>query len=240
MAERNQQIDGLVIKRQNLGEADRILTIYSPTVGKVQVMARGVRRGKSKLAGHLEPFIETRINLARGHRLDVVTGAQGQKYYRLDTSPLEVITTAYLIIEMIDRLSPEAQANEQVYELVLQSLGGLADGLDYHLVKHYFFVKYLYLTGHQPNLAVDQAINQDKLFLRFDNGAIVGQVALGQPAEAISVEIIKLWRLIYGNDLAQVSRIGQVTSILPSAQELIERFYEYHLHTHFKSAQILH
>ena len=228
---------GLVIKRHNLGEADRILTVFTSELGKMRVVAKGVRRGRSKLAGHLEPFVESEMQLARGRNLDVVTGARGQRYYRLDQNNLETITTAYLCLEVIDRLMAEEQVSKTVYELLAEVLGGLEGGVNYILARHYFFVKFLYLTGQQPN--VEARDGASEYFLNFDAGVISSQAQEGQEARPITREIIKLWRLIYGNDLAQIYRLGGVERHLPAAQELIELFYDYHLHTRFRSEKIL-
>lgn len=228
---------GLVLKRHNLGEADRILTIFSGELGKLRVVAKGVRRGRSKLAGHLEPFVETELHLARGRNLDVVTGARGQRYYLINQDSLETITTAYLCLEIIDRLMADEQVSEPVYALVGEVLAGLEGGINYLLARHYFFVKFLYLTGQQPNMETTDEIQE--YFLNFDAGVISGQVQEGQEARPIAKEIIKLWRLIYGNDLAQISRLGGVGQHLAAAQELIELFYDYHLHTRFRSEKIL-
>ena len=237
MRARNYKVEGLVIKRHNLGEADRILTVFSRELGKLRVVAKGVRRGKSKLAGHLEPFVATEIQLVHGRNLDVVTGAQGQRYYRLDHDSLEVITTAYLCLEVIDRLMAEQQAGEAVYELLGEVLSGLEESLNHLIVRHYFFVKFLFLTGQQPNMEAEDETGE--YFLDFDDGVITSRPKEGQAAKPIAKEIIKLWRLIYGNDLAQISRLGGVSTHLATAQELIELFYDYHLHTRFRSEQIL-
>lgn len=234
---RNYKTRGFIIKRHNLGEADRILVIFSHNLGKIRVVAKGVRRGKSKLAGHLEPYIETELHLAKGRNLDVVTGARGQRYYRLDGKSLEVVSTAYLLLEVIDQLMAEGQASQLVYDLLNESLASLETGVDYELTRHYFFVKFLALTGQQPNLALSEEAEQ--YYLYFDNGVIKTERLEGQAQRTIAPSVIKLWRLIYGNDLDQISRIGGVNGHLAEAQELIELFYEYHLHIRFKSEWIL-
>ena len=233
----NYKVTGLVIKRHNLGEADRILTVFSKELGKLRVVAKGVRRGKSKLAGHLEPFIETEVQLVKGRNLDVVTGARGQKYYRLDGVSLEVVTTAYLLLEVIDRLLAEEQVNEAVYELLRESLNGLEVGLEHDLVRHYFFVKFLVLTGHQPDLQTGDG--EGLYYLHFDSGSVRSKLSASQMGRPIERSIIKLWRLIYKCNLEFLGRVNGASEHLAAAQELIELFYEYHLHVRFKSEQIL-
>ncbi|MDI6814588.1 MAG: DNA repair protein RecO, partial [Dehalococcoidales bacterium] len=73
---RNYQTEAIIIKKIKLGEADRILTLYTPHLGKIRAVARGVRRPRSKLAGHLELLTHSLVSLARGRNLDTITGSQ--------------------------------------------------------------------------------------------------------------------------------------------------------------------
>jgi len=73
---RNYQTEAIIIKKVKLGEADRILTLYTPGYGKIEAVAKGVRRPKSKMAGHLELLTCSQIRLARGRNLDTIIGSQ--------------------------------------------------------------------------------------------------------------------------------------------------------------------
>ena len=73
---RSYQTEAIIIKKIKLGEADRILTLYTPDRGKVEAVAKGVRRPKSKMAGHLELLTYSQIRLARGRNLDTIIGSQ--------------------------------------------------------------------------------------------------------------------------------------------------------------------
>ena len=68
--------EAIVLRQNSLGEADRIVTLYTPSNGKVRAVARGVRRPKSKLSGHLELLNRVKISLARGRNLDIVSEAE--------------------------------------------------------------------------------------------------------------------------------------------------------------------
>jgi DNA repair protein RecO (recombination protein O) len=70
------QTTGIVIGRTNFGEADRIVRFITPEQGKLSAVAKGVRRIKSRLAGHLEVFAESQLTLATGRNLDVIASAR--------------------------------------------------------------------------------------------------------------------------------------------------------------------
>src|SRR5215216_5491190 len=76
LRERIYRTDAVVLSRLDFGEADRILTVYTPHLGKVGIIAKGARKPKSRLLPHLEYFTRSRLMLAKGRDLDVVTGAE--------------------------------------------------------------------------------------------------------------------------------------------------------------------
>jgi DNA repair protein RecO (recombination protein O) len=67
--------EGIVLRSMDLGEADRVLTILTPRLGKLRVIAKGIRRPRSRLGGGLEPFSDVHLVLAVGRTFDVVTQA---------------------------------------------------------------------------------------------------------------------------------------------------------------------
>ena len=75
-AERLYRTEAVVLRRQDLGEADRILTIFARGYGKTRVVAKGVRKPASRKAGHVELFMRVDVLLAQGRTLDVVSQAQ--------------------------------------------------------------------------------------------------------------------------------------------------------------------
>ena len=73
---RTYQTEAVIIGKMKLGEADRILTLYTPHLGKLKAVAKGVRRPKSKLAGHLEVLTYSQVSLVHGRNLDTIIGSQ--------------------------------------------------------------------------------------------------------------------------------------------------------------------
>ena len=113
---------GIIIKRINLGEADKILTILTTDRGKIRVVARGVRRPEAKLGGFLELFRYNEYLLAEGRNLDVVTGASTIESFRQISLNLRKIGLAYYVAEIIDKLVEETQEADRVFELVYSVL----------------------------------------------------------------------------------------------------------------------
>lgn len=119
---------GIVIKRINLGEADRIITFYTATVGKMRAKALGVRKTESKLAGHLEPFMLIDLIFAKGRNIDVVTSVQILNSFSNLRKNLKKTSFAYFIGELIEKLVPEELKDTRVFNLLLKTLEILNSG----------------------------------------------------------------------------------------------------------------
>jgi len=87
----------VILKRMDLGEADRIVTFYSRDVGKIRAVARGVRRTTSRSAGHLEPFTLSDVMFAVGRELDVISQADTLEAFRTIREDLVLTTHAYYL-----------------------------------------------------------------------------------------------------------------------------------------------
>ena len=75
LIERTYTTDAIVLRARNLGEADKIFTLFTRSSGKVDAVGKGVRRPKSTLGGRLELLTESTLTLHRGRSLDIITSA---------------------------------------------------------------------------------------------------------------------------------------------------------------------
>ena len=110
---------GFVLKRMDLGEADRILTLYTREHGKVRAVARGVRKTTSRSAGHLEPCILTELSLAVGKELDVISQAETRSAFREVREDLVLTTHAYYLAELTDSLTDDRLENREVFDALV-------------------------------------------------------------------------------------------------------------------------
>lgn len=144
---------GIIIKRVNLGEADKILTILTADRGKIRVVARGVRRSNAKLSGFLELFRYNEYLLAEGRNLDVVTGAETIESFRQIGLNLRKIGVAYYVAEIIDRLVEETQEADQVFSLVYSVFKEINSAkLPLDFIKSFFEFNILSVLGFKPEL----------------------------------------------------------------------------------------
>ena len=144
--------EAIVLKRLDFGEADRILTLYTPGRGKVQAIAKGVRRIASRKSGHLELFTHAGLLLAEGRNLDVITQAETVRAFRRVREDLIRTTYAYHMAELVDRFVQEGPEGPATFDLLRDCLAALAEAEDPALVARYFEVKLLGQLGYRPQL----------------------------------------------------------------------------------------
>lgn len=118
--------EGIILKRKDFGEADRILTVFTKRFGKVSVLARGVRKITSRRAGNVELLNRTMMFLHQGKNFYILTEAESIDTYEKLKSDLTLSTYAYHLIELTDKLTAENQENPILYEHLIAVLEKLS------------------------------------------------------------------------------------------------------------------
>lgn len=108
--------EGVVLKRRDFGEADRLLTILTRNHGKLTVLAKGVRRITSRRAGNIELLNRVVIYLHKGKNFNILTEATALDSYPKLKENLTLSTYAYHLIELVDKLTAMEQENRVVYD----------------------------------------------------------------------------------------------------------------------------
>ncbi len=150
---RTSRVLGIVLKMRNLGEADRIYTILTQERGKIDVLAKGVRRGRNLLSGRLEFMHESLLELHHGNKLDVITAADVQvNHFSLIVIP-EAFATAAVAAEYLDSCCEREQPVPEVFELLRGLLQALAGPHDPVTMLPRFSLRLLSAIGVAPETA---------------------------------------------------------------------------------------
>ena len=144
--------DAIILKRFNLGEADRVLTILTRDRGRVAAIGRGIRRTKSRLGGHLELFSMTNLTLSEGRTFDSISSADLQEPHTGLSTIVERVNAAHYVAEAVLKLTVEAQEVDRLFELVAATFAALARSTTTAGILAGFQLKLLTLLGHQPLL----------------------------------------------------------------------------------------
>jgi DNA repair protein RecO (recombination protein O) len=116
---------GIIIKKTNLGEFDKLITVYSKDFGKIVVKGRAVRKNQAKLKGHLELFLYSHLMIAPGRGLDIITGAETIEGFPYLHQSLSSLAATYYLSELIDKLIAGPEKDENIWQLLLNSFQAL-------------------------------------------------------------------------------------------------------------------
>lgn len=125
MRSRTYKTEAIIIKRLELGEADRIITAFGKHHGKIKAIAKGVRRLTSRKSASLELFTKSKLFLAKGKNLDIITQAETIKAFEQIRNHLKAAKAAYHLAELIDLLSVENQEYPEIFEFLEKTLDSI-------------------------------------------------------------------------------------------------------------------
>lgn len=152
---RYSKIDGIVLKRRNVGEADRLVTLFTRQHGKMQVKAVGVRKIASKRASHIEPLNSISCTIYKGKGMPVLCEAQAGELFSTLKENLQKLGLAYHLCELVDGLCPENQENEKVFALLLETFAALEKSSNVGQLIHGFELELLSLLGYWSEGSMD-------------------------------------------------------------------------------------
>lgn len=213
---------GIILGRTDYGEADRILTVLTPDRGKLRLMARGVRKVKSKLAGGIELFSTSNITYIEGKReIGTLISTRLIKHYAAIVKDIDRVQLGYELIKLLNKVT-EDHPEAEYYQLLEQAFAALDDpGVDPELIRVWFQAQLLRLGGHAPNLGTDAGGNKlepDAAYnFDFESMAFTPQVA-----GKFRAAHIKTLRLLFsGNVPGGISRVQGLNGLLTGLAPLV-------------------
>lgn len=240
-APRVYKTEAIVLKRVNVGEADKILTLYTPNLGKLSAVARGVRRPKSKLGGHLELFTHTSLMLARGKNLDTISQAEIITGFMPLRDDLWRSGLAFYAVELVHQFTAEHVENYPIYRLLLDTLRWLCRTQDGELALRYFELNLLTHLGYRPELhhCLDCSSPLEpttNYFSAASGGVLCPQCRVKDSmARPISVNALKVMRFLQESDYQKASRLKLEAELSNDLEGLMRQYIRYLLEREMKT-----
>ncbi len=197
---------GIVLNRTDYGEADRILVLLTPDQGKIHLVAKGVRKVKSKLAGGIELFSVSQITYMPGRSgsgLGTLISSRLLKYYKNIVQDINRTMLGYDLIKRLNKNTEDNPENDYFYLLqqVFEALDDNAINLD--LIQIWFIAQLVRLDGHMPNLQTDIAGDKLAATAKYDF-SYDDMTFMLRPNGAFGADEIKFLRLIFNGNIPHV------------------------------------
>jgi len=246
--------EAIVLRRNDFGEADRMVTLMTPQLGKLKVLAKGARKITSRKAGHIELFTRTQLQLARGRNFDIITQAELVETYRVLREDMQRGSSAHYLCELVDQFGQEGSEDEALYQLLSDGLQWLCDAPDPKLAVRLFEMQLLTLTGYQPQLfecaitgaplESDLAQSSAQVILTAfapQQGGTLCAVAARQVREAVMLtpSALKLLRDLQTQTQADVLAMPISPELHGQVDRAMQRYMNYVLERAPKSALLL-
>ena len=243
--ERTYRTEAIVLSRRDLGEADRLLTLYTREFGKQKAIAKGARKPQSRKTGHVELFMRTNFLIAKGKTFDVITQAELVESYRALRTDLVRTTYASYAVELLDRFTPDEDKHVSLYELLAKALDWFGNGEDLLLTARYYELRLLSLVGYQPQLfqcvVSAEPIEEEDQYLSGELGGILKPDYLqhDRGAHPISSGAVKVLRYLQTRPWDTI-RVLKLKRGLQQELETVMAFYlTYILERDLKSVDFL-
>lgn len=152
MQNRIYKAEGIVLKRRNIGEADRMITIFTKEYGKLRLIAKGIRKTASRRAPHLEVFTRVTILIYSGKSMESISEVSPIAMYEGIRKDLQRVSLAYYLCDLVDSLLPEKQEHADVFTLMSEALTELETNKSVNLYSQSktFTLRLLWTLGFLP------------------------------------------------------------------------------------------
>jgi DNA repair protein RecO (recombination protein O) len=219
--------EAIVLRTMDLGEADRVLTVLTPRLGKLRVIAKGVRRPRSRIGGGLQPFSDVQLVLAVGRTWDVVTSTSLEDPHLGLRNDLHSTAAAWYVVELADRFCEGAADSHEAFRLLAQALSALDAGPDVgrEVIARWFELALLDAMGFRPSLV--QCLEcgasiepEGNAFSPVGGGVLCPQCRpAASGARPVSTDALKIMRHLQRSPLVGVLTLR----LTPALQREVER-----------------
>lgn len=209
---RTYRTQAVVLRHSDFGEADRLLSVFTREEGKVRAIAKGVRKIRSRKAGHLEPFTHVNLLLARGRTFHIITQAETIDTFLPLREDLQMMGYASYVVELLDRFTYDEDENRALFRLLTNTLKRLSTTDDPRKVLLYYEIRLLDQLGYRPDLkrcvACETEIQpEDQYFSAQLGGVLCPRCGAGRTeARPISMDALRYLRHFQRSSFDQADR----------------------------------
>jgi len=225
----------VVLKHKDWGEADRLISLFTLEHGKIRAIAKGVRKLKSRKAGHLEPFTLVNLMLAKGRDIPIITQVETIKPFFAIRKDMLLTTYASYAVELLDRFTYEEGENQALFRLLTKTLERINDSNKIDLAIRYYEIRLLDIVGFRPQLFQCTICNaeikpENQFFSAPEGGVVCPRCKLkATNVQAISLTALKYLRHFQRSNYTTASKARLKPSINREIETIIQNYITYQL-----------
>jgi DNA repair protein RecO (recombination protein O) len=225
--------EAIVLRHLDWGEADRLLWLFTREMGKIRAVAKGVRKPRSRKAGHLEPFTRVNLLLAQGRDLPIITQAEMIESHLPLHENLRVMGYAAYVVELLDRFTYEEGENVPLFRLLAETLERLCTEPEPAFVVRYYEMRLLDLVGFRPQLfqcveCGNPILPEDQFFSASQGGLVCPKCKEKVPGvRPITVDAVRLLRHMQRSAYPEAARLSLKEPVDRELEQLMQHYFTY-------------
>lgn len=231
----------IILNKRNVGETDRIYTMYSLEGGKIKSVAKGVRKPQAKLAASLESITLADVTIVRRRGLGKITGSIVENNFTVIKKDEQALLNVFAVFHLFDKLVDFENPDQGVFELLqkyLESMEksvGIGDEQKYLIFRYGFMVKLLdalgYAIGVDLCVSCGGRLSQSEIRFSSKQGGVLCEQCAKDDKEAIRISVngVKMLRLFLKNDLQTFSKIQATESDCDSMRMAVDDFLRWNM-----------
>lgn len=240
---------GIILRKQNFRGSDSFFSIYTKDTGKVEAIARGVRKSKSKLGGHLDYFLVADIMIAEGKKFNHIAGALIDLNFYNIKERLSKVNLGFYCLEITDYFIKSGKKDERIFYLLKDFLKTLncTKGLNKYIysvsVSYFYILKLLDYLGYKPELFAcvhcRSDIKNNEYYFNPLSGGVICPGCIGVDDIKIPYNVINLLRSIISSPLINIRTDEIDKKLLKESVGIIDSFLLFRLDKDIKSRKFL-
>lgn len=229
---------GFIIKKIDRGEADQIFTVFTKDFGKLKLLARAVRKIKSKLRGGTKLFSLSEIEFIQGKTHKTLTDAKICKNFDKISKSLIKLKIVYKLAEVVDNLIKEEEKDKDIWDLINEALGKLNSSppTTYNLmIYYYFFWNLIDLMGFRPSVYncafCQKKLTSEPFYFSPEEGGVICKNCYNKvgikSGERIEPDLVKILRIIFKKSWKTFYRIKVKPTYYKTLKKISDNYYSY-------------
>lgn len=238
--------EAIVLGRLDYGEADRILVVFTPGMGRLDLIAKGARKTQSRLGPSLDLFANVNLELARGKELDVVRSVVPVRRFDSLRGDLNAYAHASYYAELVRAFAQPREEHPEIYDLLVRSLVLMDEGVDIWMITRHFELALVTALGYRPELfacvSCGRPIQPEVNAFSASLGGLLCDACRGEDPGAIplSVNAQKYLRILQRDGLAAAARVRPTLQERQEIQHVMTHYIRHIAEREFLSLRVIH